>query len=46
MTKQKLISEVAHQIELDIRVGDYAVLYKLLEKLDEKHLESYLPEEN
>lgn len=46
MEKQKLISEVVHQIELDIREGDYSVLYELLEKLDEKYLESYLPEEN
>ena len=46
MTKQKLIIEVAHQIELDIRAGDYSVLYELLKKLDEKHLQSYLPEED
>lgn len=46
MEKQKLISEVVHQIELDIREGDYSVLYEVLEKLDEKYLESYLPEEN
>ena len=45
MNKQKLISEVMHQIELDIRKGDYSVLYELLDKLDEKYLESYLPEE-
>ena len=46
MNKQKLISEVVHQIELDIREGDYSVLYELLEALDEKYLESYLPEED
>lgn len=46
MNKQKLVWEVVHQVELDIRVSDYDPLYELLSKLDEEVLRGYLPEED
>ena len=46
LEKEKLIGEVINQIDADINLGNLEALYELLDKLDIKYLEAYLPEED
>ena len=46
LLKDRLIEEVINQIDADINLGNLEALYELLDKLDIKYLEAYLPEDS
>ncbi len=46
LEKEQLIDKVIVQIEIDLKFGDSTSLYEILEKVDIKYLEAYLPEES